>query len=209
MVHKSGQIRLEARWAVFYDALGIEWRYEPEGFDLGEHGWYLPDFYLPEHKSWIEIKPDPPSTEDKLKIGALFDLQPWEGPSQDVFIFFGDIPYPYPKQPNAHAAFLTKWDPEHCWMQCPLCGDIHIDEMNTMSCSKGCEDEVHAALVSGIYELMGDQNINSREEVGRKLRRAMHETEFFGAGHKGEKLRKAYEAARSARFEQNHLRPIR
>lgn len=26
--------RLEARWAVFFDALGLEWEYEPEGFDL-------------------------------------------------------------------------------------------------------------------------------------------------------------------------------
>ena len=27
--------RLEARWAVFFDALGVEWEYEPEGFELG------------------------------------------------------------------------------------------------------------------------------------------------------------------------------
>lgn len=26
--------RLEARWAVFFDALGVRWEYEPEGFDL-------------------------------------------------------------------------------------------------------------------------------------------------------------------------------
>lgn len=39
--------RLEARWAVFFDALGIKWEYEPEGYDLGEAGWYLPDFWLP------------------------------------------------------------------------------------------------------------------------------------------------------------------
>ena len=38
--------RLEARWAVFFDALQIPYRYEPEGFDLNGL-WYLPDFYLP------------------------------------------------------------------------------------------------------------------------------------------------------------------
>lgn len=27
--------RLEARWAVFFDACGIAWEYEPEGYDLG------------------------------------------------------------------------------------------------------------------------------------------------------------------------------
>ena len=46
--------RLEARWAVFFDALGLEWEYEPEGFDLGEAGWYLPDFKV--EGRYIEIK---------------------------------------------------------------------------------------------------------------------------------------------------------
>ena len=36
--------RLEARWAVFFDACGVEWEYEPEGFDLGNGLYYLPDF---------------------------------------------------------------------------------------------------------------------------------------------------------------------
>ncbi|MBA3474287.1 MAG: hypothetical protein H0T57_13855 [Rubrobacter sp.] len=48
--------RLEARWAVFFDTLGITYEYEPEGYDLGEAGWYLPDFWLPEHKCWLEVK---------------------------------------------------------------------------------------------------------------------------------------------------------
>ena len=41
--------RLEARWAVFLDALGVEWEYEPEGFDLGDGQAYLPDFRV---KCW-------------------------------------------------------------------------------------------------------------------------------------------------------------
>jgi hypothetical protein len=49
--------RLEARWAVFFDALNIKYEYEPEGFDLGDAGWYLPDFYLPEFDCFVEIKP--------------------------------------------------------------------------------------------------------------------------------------------------------
>lgn len=50
--------RLEARWAVFFDALGVKWEYEKEGYDLGEAGYYLPDFWLPELETWIEVKPD-------------------------------------------------------------------------------------------------------------------------------------------------------
>lgn len=38
--------RLEARWAVFFDACGVEWEYEPEGYDLGDGLYYLPDFLL-------------------------------------------------------------------------------------------------------------------------------------------------------------------
>ena len=36
--------RLEARWAVFLDALSIEYEYEPEGFELPSGKRYLPDF---------------------------------------------------------------------------------------------------------------------------------------------------------------------
>ena len=36
--------RLEARWAVFFDALGVEYVYEPEGFTLPSGQEYLPDF---------------------------------------------------------------------------------------------------------------------------------------------------------------------
>lgn len=38
--------RLEARWAVFFDACGVKWEYEPEGYDLGDGTYYLPDFLL-------------------------------------------------------------------------------------------------------------------------------------------------------------------
>lgn len=38
--------RLEARWAVFFDACGVEYEYEPEGYDLGNGQMYLPDFLL-------------------------------------------------------------------------------------------------------------------------------------------------------------------
>ena len=55
--------RLEARWGVFFDTLGIEWQYESEGFDLNGL-WYLPDFWLPQVKCWCEIKPHLPGNLD-------------------------------------------------------------------------------------------------------------------------------------------------
>ena len=38
--------RLEARWAVFFDALEVEYEYEPEGFLLPSGNKYLPDFRI-------------------------------------------------------------------------------------------------------------------------------------------------------------------
>jgi hypothetical protein len=48
--------RLEARWAVFFDALGIKWEYEKEGYVVGNRTPYLPDFYLPDLRTWVEVK---------------------------------------------------------------------------------------------------------------------------------------------------------
>lgn len=64
--------RLEARWAVFFDTLGVDYDYEPEGFNLGgEAGYYLPDFWLPRLQLWIEIKPSNPSHEEMVKAQRL------------------------------------------------------------------------------------------------------------------------------------------
>lgn len=59
--------RLEARWAVFLDELNWQWEYEKEGFVLEDKSCYLPDFYLPELKTWLEVKPDNIQDEDYKK----------------------------------------------------------------------------------------------------------------------------------------------
>lgn len=41
--------RLEARWAVVFKSLGVPYEYEPEGFDLGDGLYYLPDFRVKCH----------------------------------------------------------------------------------------------------------------------------------------------------------------
>lgn len=48
--------RLEARWAVYFDCLGILWEYEKEGYSLDNGYLYLPDFWLPEVRMWAEVK---------------------------------------------------------------------------------------------------------------------------------------------------------
>ena len=50
--------RLEARWAVFFDAQHWTWQYEPQGFTLPS-GNYLPDFQVAPYGGepvWFEVK---------------------------------------------------------------------------------------------------------------------------------------------------------
>ena len=65
--------KLEAQWAVFFDKLGIEFRYEVEGFELsGSYRMrYLPDFFLPKYNCWVEIKPTLPTKEEREKAIRL------------------------------------------------------------------------------------------------------------------------------------------
>lgn len=63
--------RLEARWAVFFDTLGVPWEYEPEGFVV-EGTPYLPDFRL-WGRRWAEIKGDPAGLDIRLLKRFAFE----------------------------------------------------------------------------------------------------------------------------------------
>jgi hypothetical protein len=54
--HQGFRSRLEASWADTLTWLAIEWRYEPTRFVLPSGTRYLPDFYLPEIGTWLEVK---------------------------------------------------------------------------------------------------------------------------------------------------------
>jgi hypothetical protein len=91
--------RLEARWAVFFDALGIRWEYEPQGFVIPRSGGgstpYLPDFLLPECGTWVEVK----GSEDSLDHGLMEDAavhlpRAWGAPT---LLLLGPIPEPLPE----------------------------------------------------------------------------------------------------------------
>lgn len=71
--------RLEARWAVFFETLGVQWEYEPEGFDLdGEL--YLPDFRVTtgDLVYWYEVKPPGISSDAKFDRFADMLIRPHE-----------------------------------------------------------------------------------------------------------------------------------
>jgi hypothetical protein len=90
--------RLEARWAVFWDAMWIRFDYEPDGYSLPS-GWYLTDFLLLTVPSftgrfgrgfWVEIKPEGQPTRRTLRLmselargsglgGFVVAGNPWPG----------------------------------------------------------------------------------------------------------------------------------
>lgn len=74
--------RLEARWAVFWNALGLPWIYEPEVPVDGLQ--YQPDFLL--GRLWIEVKPESwePSDADLRKYALLVTAT-----EKDMFVMFG------------------------------------------------------------------------------------------------------------------------
>ena len=83
--------RLEARWAVFFDAMGIEYDYEPEGFVGFDGIKYLPDFYLPGEMLYVEVKgSDEQLEKDWGKITAAIDYE--STPVSNGLLILGNIP---------------------------------------------------------------------------------------------------------------------
>ena len=86
--------RLEARWAVFFDNAYIKYEYEPEGFEVNwadEVYRYLPDFYLPELKVYVEVKPSLDKLmEEQEKISYMIDYR--NTPISDGLLILGQIP---------------------------------------------------------------------------------------------------------------------
>lgn len=163
--------RLEARWAVFFDALGVEWEFEKEGFDLGDAGWYLPDFWLPEWSWWIEVKGGKPTAGEKQKCAALaeycgvrsIDMNP-PGSAVGSHVICVSGPPPMDEEPCGLAwAF---WLPAQDWERgvpiffanCRRCSGIAYgswDAGHVVECSSECDrgdklgfERIHSASMA-------------------------------------------------------------
>jgi hypothetical protein len=65
--------RTEARWAVFFDTLGVKWDYEVEGFELPDGTRYLPDFRISTllGSAFFEVKPSEPDANERRKLKGV------------------------------------------------------------------------------------------------------------------------------------------
>ncbi len=118
--------RLEARWAVFFDTLSIKFYYEYEGYQL-DCGWYLPDFWLPEHDCFVEIKPQDASRHEQ---SLCDDLHIATG--KNVYLLCGNVEITDANSfadKNFAYGFIGRCggcDLPFLWCECPKCGRIGI-----------------------------------------------------------------------------------
>ena len=95
----------EARWAVFFDAIGVQFSYEPETISLSTGRKYVPDFFIKDFDAYFEVKPsnDAIVTEEATKARCLAH----DRAGQRVWLAVGA---PAPKTPNI--LVLDRWPPE-------------------------------------------------------------------------------------------------
>jgi hypothetical protein len=166
--------RLEARWAVFMDCLGIEYLYEDEGFVLPNGKQYLPDFKVPAWKSYLEVKPAHPSTEEIRKLWELVQDTGWFG-----LILYGDV------WPGAHGIALIK--PEDDWVRATCLIPPYNQFGQCRRCEGTCllmEDE----WGGGAWRAIGEHTCGDHER-------------WPLTGDSAPRIMNAYQTARGARFE--------
>jgi hypothetical protein len=195
--------RLEARWAVFFDALGVPWEYEKQGFDLGGF-YYLPDFWLPDQRCWVEIKGED-GTDANEGARRLADA------GHTVYLFIGSIPFPgetfdcesgqvYSYHPEAGGC----WDNGQQWCECRTCGRLGIrykgrsDRLPCKECYR-CAAERNDWPIS--QALLDAPPCDCRTTYRCPL------SDHGDRGHTydSDRLMAAYQAARSARFEHGEM----
>lgn len=99
--------RLEARWAVFFDALGVKYEYEPEGISLRDGTNYLPDFYVHDFGGggYFEVKPDTKIEQawiDKLELLCLDS-------GSNCFLLNGVPDFKYYSMVTGHEGSIANW----------------------------------------------------------------------------------------------------
>ena len=176
--------RLEALWAVFFDAAGLQWRYEPEGFET-PFGRYLPDFFLPDVREglWVEVKGQAPS------VGELEKLKHVVGGTGCEGVFVRDIP-----SQDQVIAGPSDFPGAGDWSAWAICRNLARAEAGDIVYVPSFNDCAYVFCVCpatgkvGLeYDGRGGRVTNSGDDKG------------YSWDHP--KLVKAYDAARSARFE--------
>jgi len=197
--------RLEARWAVFFDAAGVAWDYEPQGFQFprlahdhetgeryptGDTLAYLPDFYLPGLRTYFEVKGERPE-EGSSEYAKFHDFSSALPNEFRAVLAYGSHPDPdslsIDGHPEVNADFdmLIINDAHYAWCVCPWCGKagIEFDARGARVCGFKAHYIDEGAAIAAIKHL-GHWRADDKCYTGNDNR-----------------IKAAYAAARSARFE--------
>jgi hypothetical protein len=123
--------RLEARWAVYFDAIGLQWQYEIEGFHLTNGDYYLPDFKITtinKQTWWVEIKPIDDAGDGKLQQLRLDHHAKHPDDFDTGFDVFSGDPYDI-FHPSIES--LKEWDGglfhlRQRFVMCPRCAAFNV-----------------------------------------------------------------------------------
>jgi hypothetical protein len=195
--------RLEARWAVFFETLGVPYQYELQGFDLGNQGrrpvLYLPDFYLPSLRWWVEIKPAEPTGKEAAKCaafgGALFKRlceTPLDEPTDSYAVFIGT--------PGESAVWIYHSEEPtrgRELAECALCHRLIATTVNVGASHEGA---------GAWWDMYHCEWCDTRDRLshGHEAERAYFSEGDIVVGfdvRRAPRLVAAFDAARSARFE--------
>lgn len=201
--------RLEARWAVFFDTLGIRYEYEKEGYDLHDTfyevvtyqsfesedyfigrgfvkgGHYLPDFWLPDNDAFVEIKGETVSSASESKAIALAYHS-----NKYVYVCSGNIgedvdirSYIPGHHSNIYDEEFSELQPIE-FLECICCHKIVIASIDTPAI---CTPEP-CQCYGSIMPIGGERGWGDAPCIKRPYRIT-------------DRVRSAYTASRSARFE--------
>lgn len=197
--------RLEARWAVFFDTLGISWEYEPQGYELGGGSYtgsapggtgywpirrYLPDFWLTDFSVWVEVKGQI-DVADMLNLGSMaYDSWvPGSSLPGDGLILVGELP-----DTTGWGEHRAVTHPYFHWYKGLGIKPIQFTEDGLRAYTRGFELKVVDGSVGPF--------VNGQDDIDHvRLNPYEIHAEGLGLVTTPPRVRAAYTAARSARFE--------
>ena len=195
---------------MFLDAADIKYQYEPEGFVLSNGTYYLPDFYLPDLKMWVEIKATmTPEDKEKIKEFRYTKNEYGDPIEQNTLIVLADIPYSNDNWQDVffgdndekyerewgwdYKPFSLGWDDHYVFCVCPACGKT------------GIEYEGRGWRVCGSRHKNKDSKTQTYEDEDGMIHHFVYEchgrTDDKGYTYDNKKIINAYKKARQDRFE--------
>lgn len=205
----SFRSRLEARWAVFFDVLGFSWEYEKEGYYVGwvyheencqamKHPYrekdcdctakrtmYLPDFWLKDTETWVEVKGD----YQNFDFDSLVAAVDWGV----------GLPYVSDSTGTARGLLLLGSIPQatsYFWPTHPILQHNKGGWANTANFS-----DSYLLDVESTYEVYFDSSWGGGYEDLEKFVKKYWSAAYGYRKKCPSEIVKAYKAARSARFE--------